>query len=260
MRELRAPLAAGYLWLAFAWLVWARHLPEPGQASGLLADLYKAAEAIGLTGVAIATSFAAYLIGIISVSVSSRISGFFAFFYAKRVADAIRGLVYDTGITIDWKEEKIIGLRGGPLMQLYHISRVTFSSSTEPRVWALLSFRGELLNDLSRIPMRLLGQDQELYGAHDRLEAEADFRTGSGVPLFALAVATYTQIDHSAGWALAATAVIIFDSGIKRSRSAFFLLVHAIKAGRATSLFLENAQEHFDRLLREEESRAQASS
>ena len=56
LRELRAPLAAGYIWLFAAWLAFNGDIPEPAGA----ADFFDQFEALGA---AAALTFAAYLIG-----------------------------------------------------------------------------------------------------------------------------------------------------------------------------------------------------
>jgi hypothetical protein len=61
-RSVRAPLIAGYLWLAFVWLLFREDLPREHEAAvymraGELGDL------IGPVGLAVAASLAAYLIG-----------------------------------------------------------------------------------------------------------------------------------------------------------------------------------------------------
>ncbi|MGI5155864.1 hypothetical protein [Microbispora sp. CA-102843] len=101
IREIRAPLAAGYLWLSLIWLTWARNLPLKADATGLLADLYTLAGAVGLPAVSVAVSFAAYLIGVLSVSRSM----WFAFImplpprYARpRSSSSLRDLLFDLSI------------------------------------------------------------------------------------------------------------------------------------------------------------------
>jgi hypothetical protein len=56
LRELRAPLAAGYLWLFGAWLAFEGDFPEPAGA----AEFFEQFEAVGA---AAALTFAAYLLG-----------------------------------------------------------------------------------------------------------------------------------------------------------------------------------------------------
>jgi hypothetical protein len=71
IRELRAPLAAGYLWLIAAWFLLHDSVPTEHEASGLLADAYDLADAVGRVGVAAAVAFVAYLIGSLSLWISA---------------------------------------------------------------------------------------------------------------------------------------------------------------------------------------------
>jgi hypothetical protein len=70
LRELRAPLAAGYLWLIAAWVAFAPRIPTPETASGVLKDIYRLGQAVGKPGVIAAVTFAAYIIGIMTERVA----------------------------------------------------------------------------------------------------------------------------------------------------------------------------------------------
>ncbi|MGN9782950.1 hypothetical protein ACTMTF_16065 [Nonomuraea sp. ZG12] len=74
IREVRTPLATGYTWLLFIWLLWGRNLPEPEKATGLLKDVYVASEALNPVAIGIAASFVAYLIGCLSTALSDSIA------------------------------------------------------------------------------------------------------------------------------------------------------------------------------------------
>jgi len=63
LRDLRAPLAAGYLWLAGFWLLVVNAVPARSAATGVLAHIYTLASALGRGTVLVAISFVAYLIG-----------------------------------------------------------------------------------------------------------------------------------------------------------------------------------------------------
>jgi hypothetical protein len=69
VRELRAPLAAGYLWLLSVWLVVEPHVPKRSKATGPLAAIYHLGDAVSAIGLGIAISFAAYLVGALSEGV-----------------------------------------------------------------------------------------------------------------------------------------------------------------------------------------------
>ncbi|SDU06425.1 hypothetical protein SAMN04489733_0828 [Amycolatopsis keratiniphila] len=70
LRELRAPLAAGYVWLLGLWLAFRPALPSPGQASGVYRDLLELGSWAGKAAVFAAATFAAYLLGTMSLAVT----------------------------------------------------------------------------------------------------------------------------------------------------------------------------------------------
>jgi hypothetical protein len=73
LRDLRAPLAAGYLWLAAGWLYLAPQLPASvNEAQGILEDIYRVVNASGPITVAAGLAFVAYLLGILSTGLLIR--------------------------------------------------------------------------------------------------------------------------------------------------------------------------------------------
>jgi hypothetical protein len=71
-RELRAPLAAGYIWLLAIYVAIEPHVPDAKHAHGLYATLLHLRDAASSVGLAVAVSFAAYLVGAISEGVLGR--------------------------------------------------------------------------------------------------------------------------------------------------------------------------------------------
>ncbi|GAA2158895.1 MULTISPECIES: hypothetical protein [Glycomyces] len=69
VRLLRTPMSTGAAWLAIAWLAWARHLPGKATATGLLADLYTAADFLGSVAVIAALAVASYFTGALWMAV-----------------------------------------------------------------------------------------------------------------------------------------------------------------------------------------------
>lgn len=63
LRELRGPLAAGFLWLLFGWLVLHHDVAE---AHGKVKDLRELGETLSPAALAVAASFVAYLLGALS--------------------------------------------------------------------------------------------------------------------------------------------------------------------------------------------------
>jgi hypothetical protein len=67
LRDVRAPLSAGYLWLAAGWLFFAPLLPSSvDDAQGVLKDIYRVVDGVDHVAVAAGLTFVAYLLGILS--------------------------------------------------------------------------------------------------------------------------------------------------------------------------------------------------
>src|SRR3954451_21247766 len=88
LRELRAPLAAGYLWLLFAWLVWGDRISQARRRE--TADLrrtpldrfFELEPVVSSIGLAIVASVAAYIVGSIVIDVQTGIG--------ERIADLVK--------------------------------------------------------------------------------------------------------------------------------------------------------------------------
>jgi hypothetical protein len=70
LRDVRAPLAAGYLWLGAIWLAVHDQVPaSQEEATGIWEPIFRLGDALSVLGIGIALSFGAYLLGILSQSV-----------------------------------------------------------------------------------------------------------------------------------------------------------------------------------------------
>jgi len=125
LRELRAPLVSGYLWLISAWLFLGHRdwLPTRPSDHGEVARLWDLGDTLGKTVVLAAVSFIAYLIGsFLEMDPDGRMAAFLAPlvladrrpFYLKRAwhewAKPAKDLLPD--MKIDLKERKTTELRG----------------------------------------------------------------------------------------------------------------------------------------------------
>ncbi len=72
LRELRAPLAAGYLWFLGFWILLGDRIPDRGEATGALKRMYELADVVSLVGTGVALSFVAYLLGVFSQGLSRK--------------------------------------------------------------------------------------------------------------------------------------------------------------------------------------------
>jgi hypothetical protein len=66
LRDVRVPLATGFLWLTFAWLSLARAIPDVTQSTGLLYEINRAFTALGSAALIAALSFTAYIVGVMT--------------------------------------------------------------------------------------------------------------------------------------------------------------------------------------------------
>ena len=96
LRELRAPLAAGYLWLTWSWLVWGDDLPTRAEVSGPLARLYALEPVVSKLGVAVVASVGAYIVGSIAIDMQSRLGHPLAVHLYARFGFDLRTMVIRT--------------------------------------------------------------------------------------------------------------------------------------------------------------------
>ena len=306
LREIRAPLAAGYLWMAFLWLVLRTRIPGAQEADGIIGGIYEISAAAGRPAVLAAVSFLAYVAGVLSAAVSGFLLALFSQSTAtasirvtearRRAARLIRWLdparrrpFYHgpTATTERFESPIALGQRGVRLLREVVIERLTERLATEglrpddqvseqlnriidkrladevrealeqatdrsrPRAARRLlveqytdidAYVAALAGDLPLLPARLLGRDQELYGAYDRLRAEAEFRASIALPMVPLACALTAQIDRL--WLLAlALPALLFAEAIIRNRAAGDLLAEALRAQRTESLGIRAVEE-----------------
>jgi hypothetical protein len=65
LRDVRTPLACGYMWLVAAWLAFADHLPRTRPSAGIAASFWDLGGHVGKAAILAAITFSAYLIGAI---------------------------------------------------------------------------------------------------------------------------------------------------------------------------------------------------
>jgi hypothetical protein len=76
LRELCAPLAAGYVWILALWLGLHPILPLHGKATGPYRDILDVADWAGKPGTFAAITFAAYLAGVLSIAAHNVLNSF----------------------------------------------------------------------------------------------------------------------------------------------------------------------------------------
>ena len=84
VRELRTPLAAGYLWLLSFWLLFDPIFPSREEATGVYESISRLIEEGSIVGLGAAVSFIAYLVGTVYVGLLRAPLALFRFRRARR--------------------------------------------------------------------------------------------------------------------------------------------------------------------------------
>jgi glycosyltransferase involved in cell wall biosynthesis/uncharacterized protein YjbI with pentapeptide repeats len=251
LRELRAPLAAGYLWLLSAFLLIAPHIPEESDASGIAKDLYSLRDAATAIGLGVAVSFVAFLIGTLSTGVLNpllrsaparirrprRRAAARPDRFSDRSWLALRGLVVDSLREVDAAiAETPVTVAG-----LVRDEVPTARQGSRGLVGRILD---AVANELDLVKTRLLGKEADLFSAADRHQAEADFRLAVIPPLLVLSVVIAVLAGVSWISLVAVALAIPVISGLWRQAfaadtAAAEVLVDALRLRRVESPTLE---------------------
>lgn len=217
VRQLRAPLAAGFVWLVVLWFAVAADAPPADRATGVLAELYRLLELAGPAGASAAAAFTAYLLGILSMAVSTGLLRVVLrrgtrsdtllpppsrrgrsdladvvlrqWELRSRVDPELRSVLRETTVVVCGTDDDSADESGR-------------RRSIDIRV-DVPGYVDRLVADLQLIPLRMLGDaaEQETYAEFDRKRAEGEFRMTVTLPLAVLVVVV--AVRESAWWLLA---------------------------------------------------------
>jgi WD domain, G-beta repeat len=255
LREIRTRLAVGYAWLFAGYLAIGHNFPKPGQAAGVLADVYDLARLVTPAGVAIVASVLAYLIGIVAsqrFSLSRPALPLWAKAVAEslpkpwRVTSALDSLVVERladrlGEDADFRASVVkrtvdSGQSAGMVMDAQLLDELLCKEPhvRQDAVRHLLEtarLAEQIRGDLPLVAERMRAQEDPAAAEHDRLRAEADFRAGMAVPLLAFVV---TIAARGSLWWLPTLAapVLLYRAALAARRDAQLLLISALAARR----------------------------
>jgi hypothetical protein len=273
LRELRAPLIAGYLWLIAAWFAAQPFVPEKEPSDGIGASAVALHDIVSFVGTAAASAVAAYLVGSLSEGLLSRYwrreRGYGGLLFTAPVSE--RGTQAVQSIALREAEciSRMFGKNGTSMSsvlgqgvpstemptvaQLMKETRVQVGNATgtpetvvserEAEIFCAVVIRTSLENERDLLATRLIGEEPELYGSIDRLRAESDLRFQIGPPVIALGT-VLTVRTCSLLWLLILLAVGVFwHQGSVRSREANDLVFDALVLSRVKSPTLERVRE-----------------
>jgi hypothetical protein len=208
VRDLRAPLAAGYIWLLVGWLLVHERYAGWDKDGGPLGALIDLADALTPVGLGIAASFVAYLIGSLSQSLTEPLWN-----HLPRLGRDDAGLRASFAKVISaWlkKWEAAFQREGGGRGRVGEALKTELPSVNRDELAATVVSEAEVIAD------NLLDEGSELYGTVDRLRGEVELRLAIGLPLTVLLLVLAFQ--SSPLWLLGIVGVLglTYDAGVKQ--------------------------------------------
>ena len=221
LREIRAPLISGYLWLVFFFLAFHGFLPTRHSADPTLKPVFDLGHDLSALGIATVTGVAAYLVG----SAAQELLKILAAIppgtplYAEAGTHLSEDGQKDVGSAVELRVQ-------GIQRRLYQVALSPGEKGVDEE-----PSQATVEGDLPLIRTLLLGDYPDLVAELDRLQAEADLRITVAVPVAALA--TLFCFEVSTFWLLAlAISVGLIAQGHRRQVEVGDLLAKALRIGK----------------------------
>jgi hypothetical protein len=244
-------------------LAYARVIPDPAEApEGIFKDVYDLATAAGPTTAIAAASFAAYLVGALSVEATATVLPMLRVRPRRGViGDAFRlGVATPSAAGFDALREAVLDElepRYDQDARLANLLAEAHDKCGESRDLGDRAVRRGLIDvridvdyyarliqrDLPMVPLRLLakGKKDEIYGEFDRLRAEAEFRASVAPPLAAVVAVVAWRTSPWWLFALAAPVLLVLVAAHNVTAAAD-VLAESIRARAAESPVLAQLQ------------------
>lgn len=263
LREIRAPLAAGFVWLALVWVCFAAYVPNADEATGLLQRVYNLSAYAGVPSTLAVVTFVAYLVGatweVTAVGVKDRVRRALVrrfgeeSWVARSTAIFFEGgyspdtfVSKDTRVRLDAyldekaarasMDEKERAHRAAYLLQTLKIAP-SIDSDDLKRSSNYYS-RLLLLDEIDGIARTLQLKNEALFSEYDRLRAEGRFRLRLTTPMSLLIIAASYQTSLL-GVGLVVMPILLWSAGKANIRAANDLLMRHIIDGKAESLWMD---------------------
>jgi hypothetical protein len=224
LRELRTPVAVGYIFLLDLWLVLADYLPRKA-SDGLVGNVFELGGLLGKGAVFAALTFSAYLIGCLNRIVPDSMSTSIVFGELSKQLPGpwlLKAVLPDSFMMAFWELKQRQGQ--APPMEKNGVSFTTSEGEIRSILKTLVMQRSDLRT-------KLLIADKELYGEYDRFESEAEFRMSIVIPLAALFVILALKLNPF--WVLGLLSLVsIFLQGVSREFGSLAVLLRAILVGK----------------------------
>lgn len=181
IRELRTPLASGYLWLLNAWVIFGEYVPRHQPTAGPIAGLWDLFSYAGKGALFAATTFIAYLVGSFLEVNPQR--------------------MWEYGGRPEWLSRLRDLLRRGDVLSRLRV--IPFSVQAERDLVAFskedlgvivegqaaaTDMMKRVMYEERQLATRLQAQNFDLFGRYDRLLSESSFRLNIAPPLVLLLI------------------------------------------------------------------------
>ncbi|WP_330309839.1 MULTISPECIES: hypothetical protein [unclassified Streptomyces] len=235
LRELRTPLAVGYLYALSLYLLLLDSIPTKVKDEGNLKPLYDVAHWLGKPAVLAAGAFLAYLIGSVLVVRATTLSRGIITAFLK-VFDRFRRDTFEASTDDEdaLDTSKAMGeLTSGAIKNLWKYSGDRINRKLRPRPSEEALFHlvnqamDHLLRDLPQLRTRLYTASKDMYGDYDRLAAEADLKANVGLAGIVLGSVMTAQV-HGLWVLLWVPMGFLGYRGLSTARQANDYLVQAV--------------------------------
>jgi hypothetical protein len=257
VRDVRAPLAAGYTWLLVAWLLYGSDASQ--NPTGVALDLKRLHDTVSSAGAAVALSFVAYMIGVFSIAATGALGRqLTAWARPSWFSGSAPGTANALEIVVAPQLDEMVAALSLPgrddsrpvYEQLADLVEPIARRPAQGRVYEAV--RDAVADEFEQMGRQLVGREPELFGEYDRLRAESELRTGLVLPGMALG-ATLAWVG-SGGWravgvAVAVAAVLLVFLAKSRSHDAIDVVVSALRNGRVDSPTLLRLKQETDRVV-----------
>lgn len=215
LREVRTPLAVGYLWLLVMWLWFAGHVPtERPTGDGFIPRVFDLLDLLGPAAVLAALSFVAFLLGaLLTIPTEGRLM--------QRLFERMPTTSLDVRTTRDEYNQHVTRLRDRAERSIRSLPPDEFDQAD-------LDVARKSYAGASDLRQRLLVVNQELYGEYDRLETESQFRLNLAPPLMTFGATAGVGVWP--GWAAIGVlaGVILIIQGLSRGARSASVIQRAV--------------------------------
>ncbi|WP_190195364.1 hypothetical protein [Streptomyces minutiscleroticus] len=267
IREIRAPLASGYIWVISIWIGFFEYIPKGSEAQGIWKSLYQLSAVVGTAATLAAVSFAAYLIGcLLEIRAHSIVHWFllseWRWSLYRKIIREPRLDRFDDPHVLRWTET-LETSRGAADLEAFITPNESLRSVRRPH-WGrrvsrsalidlaiyihrnggrgakLFSLMGRFGDELDQLSIRLQARNMDLYGSYDRASAEADFRVNVGFSASVLVSIIAAKSSFEVLLLIPFTWFLMMR-GQEKARNANDVLIQAVVSGELESSVLSSA-------------------